>query len=64
MAPLIHQMRNEGLLHLLLTWDVTRPLWNMHMPGECSHWCQPSAYHLWVFLLNRHLAEEGLGNVV
>ena len=64
MAPLIHQMRDEGLLHLLLTWDVTAPLWHMHIPGECTHWCHLSAYRVWIFLMNRHLAEEGLGNAV
>lgn len=34
------------------------------MPGECSHWCQPSAYQLWLFLANGALRDSGLGNPV
>jgi hypothetical protein len=64
MAPLVHQMRDEGLLRLLLTWDASAPLWNTHRPGECTHWCSPSAYHVWLFLLNRLLAQEGVGNAI
>lgn len=38
------------------------PLWDVHKTGECTHWCSPSAYHVWVFLLNQLLRDEGIGN--
>ena len=48
----------------LKTWDATAPLWRTHLPGECTHWCSPSAYHLWLYLLNDVLRDSGLGNAV
>lgn len=41
---------------------VQVPLWDVHKTGECTHWCSPSAYHVWVFLLNQLLRDEGIGN--
>lgn len=38
------------------------PLWDMHKTGECTHWCSPSAYHVWLYLLNGLLRDRGLGN--
>lgn len=46
----------------LRTWNASVPLWDVHMPGECTHYCSPTAYHLWLFLLNAELARAGLGN--
>lgn len=40
------------------------PLWDVHKTGECTHWCSPSAYHVWVFLFNALLRDEGIGNQV
>jgi hypothetical protein len=45
----------------LRTWEASMPFWATHMPRECTHWCHPSAYHLWLFLLNEALREGGLG---
>ncbi len=36
----------------------------MHKTGECTHWCSPSAYHVWLYLLNALLAARGIGNPV
>ena len=51
----------EGYLR---TWNASVPLWDVHMPGECTHYCSPTAYHIWLFLLNRELAESRLGTRV
>lgn len=40
------------------------PMWATHKPEECTHWCSPSAYHSWLYLLNNLLRESGLGNSV
>lgn len=40
------------------------PLWATHKPDECTHWCSPSAYHLWLYLLNNLLRDSGLGATV
>lgn len=48
----------------LRTWNATAMLWDVHNPGECTHYCSPSAYHVWLFLLNQELANSGLGNPV
>lgn len=44
--------------------NLSIPLWATHKPGECTHWCSPSAYHAWLYRLNALLAEAGLGNPV
>lgn len=36
----------------LQTWNASVPLYDSHKPGECTHWCSPGAYHLWLYLLN------------
>lgn len=46
----------------LATFNASVPLWDSHKPGECTHWCSPGAYHLWLHLLNKQLAESGIGN--
>ncbi len=48
----------------LCTWNASVPLWNSHMPDECTHWCQPSAYHLWLLLLNDVMRQSGIGGRV
>ncbi|KAL4430006.1 hypothetical protein ABPG77_004376 [Micractinium sp. CCAP 211/92] len=48
----------------LRTWNASIPLWNTHKPDECTHWCSPSAYHLWLHLLNDVLRDGGLGSAV
>lgn len=56
-APLVGRLADAHLS----TWDASVGLWDMHMPGECTHSCQPSAYHLWLYLLNGELRDSGLG---
>jgi len=51
-ADLVAQMQSMGV-STLLTWNVTVPLWNLHRTGECTHYCSPSAYHVWLYLLNK-----------
>jgi hypothetical protein len=46
----------------LRTWNVSVPFWDSHKPGECTHWCSPSAYHAWLYLLNDVLRDAALGN--
>jgi hypothetical protein len=37
---------------VLHTYNATRPLWRMHLKdGDCTHYCHPSSYELWTFLL-------------
>ena len=62
-APAVANMTADGA-YFLSTWNATVPLWNVHKPGECTHWCSPSAYHVWLYLLNSLLREHSLGNVV
>ena len=60
LAGLIHYIADAHLQ----TWAATAPMWGTHLPGECSHWCHPSAYRLWMHLLNNMLHESRLGNAV
>lgn len=46
----------------LQTYDVTLGMVEAHPPSDCSLWCSPSAYHAWVYLLNRVMKREGIGN--
>lgn len=57
-APWVRQIADGHLR----TWNASAPLWDVHMPGECTHYCSPTAYHLWLFLLAKELANAGLGN--
>lgn len=43
-------MRASGI-HYLQTWNESVPLWGGHMPGECSHFCAPGAYNIWLYQL-------------
>lgn len=60
-APVVEVMATAGV-HVLNTWNASVPLWNMHKTGECTHWCSPSAYHVWLYLLNNVLRDKNLGN--
>lgn len=62
-APAVRNMTADGI-YLLITWNASVPLWNMHRAGECTHWCQPSAYHVWLYLLNDLMRVQNLGNAV
>lgn len=44
--------------------NATATLWGSHWPEECSHWCHPSAYQLWLLLLNDVLRDARLGSPV
>ncbi|EFN56574.1 hypothetical protein CHLNCDRAFT_144253 [Chlorella variabilis] len=59
-APIVSRLADA---HLQI-YNATVPLWDSHLPGECSHWCQPSAYQLWLYLLNDVLRDSELGNAV
>ena len=59
-APLIPRLADA---HLRI-YNASVPLWDSHLPGECSHWCDPAGYHLWLFLLNDVLRDSKLGNQV
>ena len=42
------------------TYNVTLPLWQYHMwERDCTHFCHPSAYEVWTFLLFKHLESHG-----
>lgn len=43
-------MRASGM-HYLQTWNESITHWNGHMPGECSHFCGPGTYQIWVWQL-------------
>ena len=43
-------MRSSGM-HYLQTWNESINFWNGHMPGECSHFCGPGAYSIWLYQL-------------
>jgi hypothetical protein len=57
-APIVPRLADA---HLRL-YNATAPLWQSHLPGECSHWCHPSAYQLWLYLLNDVLRDSQLGS--
>lgn len=46
-----------GSAHLAL-WGPTLPLHYAHRTTECTHFCYPGAYHVWVALLAEVLAGE------
>lgn len=48
----------------LQTWNASVPLWDSHKPGECTHWCSPGTYHVWLYLLNGVLRDSQLGSPV
>ncbi|KAI7846434.1 hypothetical protein COHA_000046 [Chlorella ohadii] len=48
----------------LRIWDASLPFWSHHWPDECSHWCHPSVYQLWLFLLNDLMHQHRMGNPV
>lgn len=56
-APFVAELAD---VHLR-TWNASIPFWATHMPRECTHWCQPSAYHTWLYLLNEALRDGGIG---
>ena len=43
-------MRGAGM-HYLAAWNEAIPLHDMHTPGECSHFCSPGGYNIWVWQL-------------
>ena len=48
-------MRQAGV-HIFDTYKMTQPLWQYHMSqDDCTHFCNPSAYELWMYLLHREL---------
>lgn len=60
LAPLVPHFADAHLR----TWNASIPFWDSHKPGECTHWCSPSAYHMWLYLLNDVMRDSGLGNAV
>ncbi|GAB4823852.1 hypothetical protein N2152v2_010898 [Parachlorella kessleri] len=52
-----------GQYHLE-TWNATVPFHYTHLNPDCTHFCSPGPYQLWIFLLNGLLRDEGLGNAV
>ena len=58
LAPLVPHFADAHLR----TWNASIPFWDSHKPGECTHWCSPSAYHMWLYLLNDVMRDSGLGN--
>ncbi|KAL4425218.1 hypothetical protein ABPG75_009234 [Micractinium tetrahymenae] len=52
-APFVPRLADAHLR----TWEPSVHFWATHMPAECTHWCHPSAYHVWLAMLNRLLAE-------
>ncbi|KAI3427123.1 hypothetical protein D9Q98_007060 [Chlorella vulgaris] len=59
-APIVPNI-SDAHLHI---WNGSAPLWRSHWPGECSHWCHPGPYQLWLFLLNDLLQRQSLGSPV
>ncbi|PRW50814.1 hypothetical protein C2E21_5439 [Chlorella sorokiniana] len=60
LSPLIPRLADAHLR----TWNASVPLWATHKPDECTHWCSPSAYHIWLYLLNNLLRDSALGSNV
>ena len=64
------QGRRQGTAGSLLADAPTAPPRRTPPPaalcraGECTHLCQPGAYHLWLYQLNRVLREASLGSRV
>ena len=52
-APIIRQ---AGLSYLEI-WNHSVPLHFMHKTGECTHFCSPGPYSIWIWRLWRLLAE-------
>ncbi len=47
-------MRAAGI-HYLATWNETITLFDLHTAGECTHFCSPGGYNIWVWQLWRLL---------
>ena len=43
-------MRASGM-HYLQTWNESVNFWYGHSSGECSHFCGPGAYSIWLYQL-------------
>ena len=48
-------VRASGI-SVLNAYNQTLPLWDFHLKDkDCTHFCNPSAYELWTYLLKEHL---------
>lgn len=43
------------------TWNQTVPLWGGHVVGECTHFCHPGTYSLWIAQLYAILGDLSIG---
>jgi hypothetical protein len=59
-APAIPQLADAHLR----TWNDSVPLWDSHLLEDCTHWCSPGTYQMWLYKLNDVLRDSDLGNAI
>ena len=43
-------------INIFSAYNETLPLWDFHLKqGDCTHFCNPSGYELWTYLLKEKL---------
>lgn len=43
-------------INIFNAYNETLPLWDFHLKqGDCTHFCNPSGYELWTYLLKEKL---------
>ncbi len=45
-----------SMINIFSTYNETVPLWDFHLKDrDCTHFCNPSGYELWTYLLKEKL---------
>ena len=51
-----HAAVQASAINILDTYHETVPLWDFHLKyKDCTHFCNPSGYELWTYLLKEKL---------
>ena len=51
-----HAAMQASAINILDTYHETVPLWDFHLKDkDCTHYCMPSGYELWTYLLKEKL---------
>jgi len=52
------EVMRASSIPIFSAYKETLPLWDFHLKDkDCTHFCNPSAYELWTYLLKEHLRD-------
>ena len=50
------EVMGASRIEIFNAYNATQPLWNFHLKDtDCTHFCNPSGYELWTYLLAEKL---------